>query len=185
MENEQMFGGETPYTDFFGFGIGKKAKARIAVKVEKRQAIRKEKRTVRLANKASRGYARISKADSRRLLAEQGINQGSGVGEILGQVGKSVGNIASSLMGGGEMQDTSQQNDVMADGGMFGGKRPVKGSSYDANENLDNNDMDNSQQQNALPQISHDVNKKKNTALIIAVAVVALVVIVLLLKKKK
>jgi hypothetical protein len=83
--------------DYDGFlGIGKKAKARKAVRVENR----KEKKAVRLDNKKSKVENRRSKAQSRVILAEQGISTPSALGEVAGGLGGLIKNITGG--GGGE-----------------------------------------------------------------------------------
>lgn len=58
---------------------------------------RLERRKVKLSNKGSRGENRSSKAQSRLILAKQGIVQGSGIGDYI----KAGTGLASALMGGG------------------------------------------------------------------------------------
>jgi hypothetical protein len=82
--------------DYDGFlGIGKKAKAKKAVRVENRQA----KKAVRLDNKKSKVENRRSRAQSRLLLAEKGIATPSGAGEVASGLGGLIKNITG---GGGE-----------------------------------------------------------------------------------
>jgi len=76
-------------------GIGKKAKARKAVRVAQRQ----EKRAVKIDMKKARVADKLSKADSRIKLADQGIVQPTGVGAIGGAI--------AGLLGGGNQQQDS------------------------------------------------------------------------------
>jgi hypothetical protein len=93
--------------DYDGFlGIGKKAKAKKAVRVENR----KEKKAVRLDNKKSKVENRRSKAQSRVILAEQGISTPS----ALGEVASGLGSLVKNLTGGGGEAPTQMPSEAPA-----------------------------------------------------------------------
>jgi hypothetical protein len=84
---------EPEYTNFLGVAIGKKARAR-----------KQQKFDVRMDAKNARTHNLISKADSRRILAEQGITQPSG-GSAVGQAITGVASLAGTVTGIGKVGD--------------------------------------------------------------------------------
>jgi len=84
-------------------GIGKKAKAKKAVRVAQRQ----EKKAVKIDMKKARVADKLSKAESRIKLAEQGIQQQTGIGAIGGAI--------AGLLGGGAQQQQVDNTQGMGD----------------------------------------------------------------------
>ena len=185
MENNlEIFGyGEPTWTPLFGIAIGKKAKARVAVRQENRQAKKELKREA----KASRIYARKAKADARVTLANQGISTQSGVGSVLSQGAAVATNLASSLapiFGGGAGQVFTDDGSTTTEQPTFGGINTVPPVSNTSQFDQGTKDTYNP---NQLPVQVVDLSKDKmkNMYLLIGGALVVLVIVVMLLKKKK